>query len=108
MKEQKIFRLKISEFIPLGQENAISMKELAKITNSDNRTVRLLVQRAREAGEPICSTCNCKQAGYYIPLSSDEAAIYLRQQQARIKTARKSLCGVLKFIANSKGKGKRK
>lgn len=86
----------LTEFIPIGRANAISMRDLAALLNVDTRTVRALVQRAREQGAPICTDFG--NGGYYLPADMTEAEHYFRQQQARIKTARAALNGVTEFL----------
>lgn len=49
-------------FIPNGKENAISNKQLAYRMNVDTRTVRKLIEEARQRGNPICSG----DEGYWI------------------------------------------
>ncbi|MBD5129227.1 MAG: hypothetical protein HDT43_04820 [Ruminococcaceae bacterium] len=92
--------MRISEFIPIGRNNSTPMKTLSKRLNKDPRTLRALVQREREKGEPICS--NWEQGGYYMPANEFEARIYYRQQRSRIKSAIAALNGVKKYL---KGKG---
>ena len=78
---------RISDFIPYGLVNAVSMAELSARTGESKRTVRKLIHQARLDGELICSTCNTDGAtGYYYPLSPDEARPYFKQQQSRINT----------------------
>lgn len=90
--------MKISEFIPVGLANAISMHDLAIALGEDERKARQLVYQARANGEPICSTCEERIGGYYMPQNISEARIYLDQQNARIKSARAALRGVKKYI----------
>ena len=79
--------IEITDFIPYGLVNAVSMTELSARTGESKRTVRKLIQQARLDGELICSTCNTDSAtGYYYPLSPDEARPYYKQQQSRINT----------------------
>ena len=73
--------MKISDFIPKGRENAVSMSDLALQLHTDKRTVRALILAARMRGEPICSTCE-ERGGYYLSTDASEAQIYLRQQTA--------------------------
>ena len=87
----------LTEFIPTGRANAISMKDLATLLNVDARTVLALVQRAREQGAPICSEWE-NRGGYYMPADTYEARRYLRQQKARIRSARAALNGILKYL----------
>ncbi len=89
--------MKITDFIPYGRKNAVPMATLAAILNTDKRTVRALVLSARMHGAPICSTCG-DHGGYYLPRTVGEAQLYLRQQTARIKSARAALRGVQAYI----------
>lgn len=87
----------ITEYIPVGRENALPMRDLAALLSVDERTVRQLVQRAREQGAPICSEWG-NNGGYYLPADTYEARRYLRQQKARICSARAALNGVKKYL----------
>ena len=89
--------MKISDYIPYGRANATPGKDLAVTLDTDERNIRAMVLAERIQGEPICSTCEGR-GGYYMPVDADEARIYLRQQTARIKSARAALRGVKKFI----------
>ena len=88
---------KLTELIPTGRANAIPMKDLATLMNISERAVRVIVQRAREHGSPICSEWENK-GGYYFPADVDEARTYLRQQKSRIRSARAALNGVTKYL----------
>lgn len=87
---------KISDFIPIGRVNAVSMKKLSKQRGVDPRALCLLVQREREQGAPICS--DWERGGYFMPANKSEALVYYRQQKHRIKTARAALNGVAKYL----------
>ena len=89
--------MKITDYIPCGRENAISNDDLAVQLDTDKRTARAMVFAARINGDPICSTCKGRR-GYYLPTDANEALIYLRQQIARIKSARAALRDVRKFL----------
>ena len=95
--------MKITEFIPYGKANAISSNNLSIISGKDKRAVRRLVHQARVNGEPICSTCDEHTGGYYLPCTVSEAYAYLRQQNARIKSARAALRGVKRYIRENGG-----
>ena len=85
------------ELIPTGRENAVSMKDLAALMNISERGLRLLVQQAREQGAAICSDWD-NNGGYYMPADEYEAMSYLRQQKARIHSARAALNGVIMYL----------
>lgn len=92
----------ILDFIPFGKENAISMEELAIRMKCDKRTARKRVFAARVKGAKICSTCEGEPtAGYYIPLSVNEAIPYQKMQRSRITSAEAALKPIDDYIANA-------
>ena len=82
-------QIKIAAFLNHGQENAIPRRELEKLTGIDGRTVRLMIERERRAGIPICAD---NATGYYLPSTADEKATCVRSLRHRageiMKTAR--------------------
>lgn len=88
--------MELIDFIPYGRSNAVSMKTLAERLGVDPRTLRLLIQREREQGAPICS--DWEYGGYFIPANEYEARVYYRQQRSRIRSARAALNGVIKYL----------
>lgn len=90
----------ITQFIPDGIENAISMKDLAAASSLDVRTVRALVHKARAKGAVICSTCNNDNGGYYMPLDVSEAMPFYKQQLSRIRSATAALAAVAEYISS--------
>lgn len=87
--------MKISDYIPYGRTNAISMSDLSRRLGTDPRECRRLVQREREKDAPICS--DFERGGYFLPTDKGEALRYYRAQLARIRTARAALNGVRAF-----------
>lgn len=88
--------MKLLEYIPVGRNNAIAMRELSEWLDVDPRRLRLLIQREREQGDPICS--DWEHGGYFMPANECEARSYYRQQRSRIKSARAALNGVTKYL----------
>lgn len=84
--------MNISEFIPVGKENAISRSQLVKLTGLSDRIVRDMIALERR-NTAILNLQN--GAGYYIPSESDRADIerYVRQEEARAKSIFWSLRG---------------
>lgn len=93
--------MKILDYIPVGRNNAIAMRELSERLNIDPRTLRALIQRERERGEPICS--DWEHGGYFIPANEYEARAYYRQQRSRVKSAKAALNGVIKYLRGGGG-----
>ena len=80
---------KASEFLSHGRENAVPLRHLKKLLEVDGRTVRLMIERERRAGTPICAD---NAAGYFLPSTADEKAACVRSMRHRareiMKTAR--------------------
>lgn len=91
---------KITDYIPEGIENAVSMAKLALMINEDKRTTRKLIHQARLSGEPICSTCE-GEGGYYMPRTPEEARTYYRQQKSRINSGIAAITAVGNYIKES-------
>ncbi len=95
----------VLDFIPLGRNHAISMSELAKRMETDQRTARKMVFAARQRGAVICSTCGENTSGYYRPNTVDEIRPYIAMQQSRIRSAKIALRSAENFVAGAKAGG---
>lgn len=74
----------MTNLIPTGKENAISMNDLAKMMNTDCRTIRLLVLKARTRENKLICSCD---KGYYFPADMDELKEYIGRKTKGIKTS---------------------
>ena len=93
----------IVDYIPTGRKNAITRKELCRITGLSDRQAREHIAQARRS-TPIINLQDGD--GYFIPDPSDNADMgllkrYVRQEEARLKSigwslkaARKTLKGI--------------
>ena len=79
--------MKILDYIPRGQENAVSMADLAAAIGTDERTVRKIIEKARLEGAVIIGD----NSGYYKPASRQELEPYVHRIE---KKARKILAAV--------------
>ena len=84
----------IYDTIPRGEENAVSMAELARRWETDERETRQLIYSARKDGELICSSVR----GYFRPTSDAELLAWYRTAKSRsigtlesLRTARRTL-----------------
>lgn len=64
----------IAEILNHGQENAITGRELATITNMKLREVTQQIERERRQGEFICASSSNDNPGYYIGTAEETAA----------------------------------
>ena len=90
--------MKISDFLPVGESHALSMRELSNRLGASERETRAIILAERRRGVPICSDCSKRGGGYYLPDNSAEALRYARQQETRIRTAQAALNGVKKYL----------
>ena len=83
-------KFNIVDYIPVGHDNAISRKELCRLTGLNDRKIREEIAKARE------SACICNMsdgAGYYIPEQLAEITDYINQESARARSIFKALKG---------------
>lgn len=73
---------KISDLLSPGQENALPLRHLVKITGQDGRIVRRRIAAERLAGVPILAD---NQSGYYLPATVAEAQRCVRSMRHRAR-----------------------
>ena len=80
---------KVSELLNRGRENAVPLRHLKKLMETDGRTVRLMIQQERLSGMPICAD---NLTGDYLPANEAEKAAFVRSMRHRageiMKTAK--------------------
>ena len=80
---------KVSDFLSHGRENAVPLRHLKKMMETDGRTVRLMIQQERLSGMPICAD---NLPGYYLPATEEEKSACVRSMRHRageiMRTAR--------------------
>ena len=72
----------LTESIPAGEAEAVSMQHLARVLDIGERELRREVENARRAGILICSSKN----GYFMPETIHELKAYARRAEKRAKT----------------------
>ena len=98
-------RLEIEQYIPFGEENAISRKRLAQITELNDRKLREAISRARR-DTVILNLSNGQ--GYFRPIEGKEDDLvvrYFKQEESRLKRIGWSLLATrrrVKEIQNGK------
>lgn len=73
----------IFELLNTGKHRPIPGHRLAAILDTDTRTIAEIVERERQAGKPICATCNGTNPGYYLAETKEEAAAYCESLKHR-------------------------
>lgn len=74
--QEKILRL-----LRVGEANALTLRDLTRLTESDGRRVREAIRRARLDGVPIVSG----EAGYWLAATASEKARFTRQMRSRAR-----------------------
>lgn len=77
----------LMESLPTGEENAVSMKELAFRFGVNERAIRKAIHEARESGVIICSG----NSGYWKPDAEYQLVSYYRLARSRAMSTLKSL-----------------
>ena len=84
----------LTDSIPRGQADAVSMSQLSTLHQMSARKVRLAIENARRDGVLICSS----ERGYFMPVTVDEIQTYTRRTSARIRTGRACLAPFLREL----------
>lgn len=74
---------KISDFLPIGKENAISAQALCDLLHYENiRSLQAGIARERAAGAVILSTCQ-NGGGYFLPKDKREIRRFIQTLENR-------------------------
>ena len=68
--------------IGTGEQNAIHLKEIIKLTKISNRLVRKYIEDLRRSGAVIIANDN----GYFFPGTDAEIKKYIKQEESRAKS----------------------
>ena len=93
--------MNIERFIPEGKENAVSREVLATRLGLPDRTVRKLIEEARDRGELICNDGNGE--GYYRSYDICQIERQYRVDRARAMAVLKRL-KTMRRMLNDAGK----
>lgn len=85
--------MNILDFIP-RKGGIITAKELAKLMNVGEPTIRVLINKERAKGTPICS---CQQ-GYYYSEDVQDIENTIKFLQSRISTQLKAVYGLIGVV----------
>ena len=97
MKQNK--PLKITDYLSVGEENAVNCKQLAKYLGFNERDVTVCINIARKQGEFICSGIN----GFWLPADDRDIEQFVRQMQGRIKDMQRAMKPAIEYLKNGGG-----
>ncbi len=72
----------IADLLMVGEENAITMRDLTAITGLRSRDIRRRIQRERLAGVPILSD---NVSGYFLPANDGERRRFIASMRGRAR-----------------------
>ena len=88
----------IVDFLPVGEENAVTMIELANMLNCSKREARALIYEARCKGAVICSSPDSAKGGYFLPKNNDEVRRFIMFAEHRINSTKEATRSAKKFL----------
>ena len=88
----------IVDFLPVGEENAMTMTELANMMNCSKREARALIYEARCKGAVICSSPDGIKGGYFLPKNNDEIKRFIMFSEHRINATKEATKSAKKFL----------
>lgn len=97
-------KFNLLDFLPEGQENKITSRDLESITHLKGAQIRAEVNRLRTAGAPIASDVN----GYYIATTQEALTATIRNLESRRNAMNRAIEGLMeakhKLIFGGEGK----
>lgn len=72
---------KLLSVIGYGEENAITQREITKLTDIQPRDTRLILERLRKSGIVVCAG----NRGRFFPETLDELEHYVKRIQANVR-----------------------
>lgn len=85
----------ILDFIPSGEENAVSARDLAVLLHCHCRDITLSINYLRRKGAVICSC----QRGYFKPVESAEVSRFVRTMHSRLKQIKIATLSAEKYLS---------
>lgn len=80
----------VTDMIPCGRENAIKLPQVAQLLDTDSRTARLMIQRARRS-VPVLSD---NSSGYWISNDPNEVRQFSESMRRRARQIYKTAANV--------------
>ena len=97
--------LKLTDYLSVGEENAITAKQLAKYLGWNERDVTITVNALRKQGTLICSNTQSGfwQSGFWLPADDRDVAEFIRQMKGRIKDMQRAMKPAIEYLKNGGG-----
>jgi biotin operon repressor len=98
MKKNK--PLVLTDYLSVGEENAITCKQLSKYLGLSERDITIQINALRKKGELICSNT---QSGFWLPADDRDIEQFVRGMQGRIKDMQKAMKPAIVYLKNGGG-----
>lgn len=96
--------LKLTDYLSVGEENAITCKQLSKYLGLSERDITIHINALRKKGELICSGAN----GFWLPADDRDVEQFVRGMQGRIKDMQKAMKPAIEYLNGGGDIDKRK
>ena len=93
MKKNK--PLILTDYLSVGEQNAITAKDLARLLGWNERDVTITINALRKQGELICSST---QSGFWLPADDRDVEQFVRQMQGRIKDMQRAMKPAIEYL----------
>lgn len=87
--------LKLTDYLSVGEENAITCKQLSKYLGLSERDITIQINALRKKGELICSNT---QSGFWLPADDRDIEQFVRGMQGRIKDMQKAMKPAIEYL----------
>ena len=101
MKQNK--PLILTDYLSVGEQNAITAKDLARLLGWNERDVTITVNALRKQGELICSST---QSGFWLPADDEDIKGFVRQMRSRIVDMEKAMKPAIEYLKEVYQNGK--
>ena len=100
MKQNK--PLILTDYLSVGEENAITCKQLSKYLGLSERDITIQINALRKKGELICSST---QSGFWLPADDRDIEQFVRGMQGRIKDMQRAMKPAIEYLKSKNGGG---
>ena len=85
----------LTDYLSVGEENAITCKQLSKYLGLSERDITIQINALRKKGELICSNT---QSGFWLPADDRDIEQFVRQMQGRIKDMQRAMKPAIEYL----------
>lgn len=89
----------LTDFLSVGEENAITAKSLAKILGWNEREITIAVNALRKQGVFICSS----GSGFYLPADDRDIERFVRGMRGRMRDMQRAITPAIDYLKNGGG-----